>query len=170
VLAVLPDATSAFAGARHAQEQRFDLAAGASLVALDALVAGRAARGERWAFERAATRLEVRVDGRLALCDALALGAPRGGALAPRLAPFEAFATAVALGPAFTEGARALVADLASRPVEPGAPLLASAAPLEGGVLLRAAAASPEALAAFLRAALAFTATALGDDPFARRW
>jgi urease accessory protein len=180
VLAVLPEPLSPFAGARLDQRQRFDLEAGSSLVALDAVVAGRTARGERWAFERHRTSSEVRIDGRLVVADALVLeprradagarAAPGGTALAERLGGFDAFATALALGPAFSAGARALLARLAQRPVEAGAAVLAAASPLADGLLLRCGARSPEALAAFLREALAFTADVLGGDPFSYRW
>jgi urease accessory protein len=170
VLALLPDPVSPFAGARYAQRQRFDLAPGASLALVDALAAGRSARGERWAFASASFRTEIAIGGRLALADGVVLAPGSGGPLAARLGRFGAFATAVALGPAFAAGARALLAAVGARPVARGAALLANASPLADGVLLRAAAASPEELQAFLRGALAFTAGALGDDPFARRW
>ena len=187
-LALLPEPVSPFTGAHYEQRQRFDLEAGASLLAVDAVVAGRSARGERWAFDRYLSSNEVRVDGRLVIGDALVLEPreprrdrehprsrePRApdaaGGLAERLGRFDAFAVAFALGPAFAAGARALLARLAAQPVERDADLLAAASPLEGGVLLRCAATSPEALAGFLRQALAFAAAPLGDDPFARRW
>ncbi len=175
-LALLPEPVSPFAGAHYEQRQRFDLEVGASLLAVDAVVAGRSARGERWAFDRYFGSNEVRVDGRLVMGDALVLepreprapGAGRG--LAARLGRFDAFAVAFALGPAFADGARALLARLAAQPVERDADLLAAASPLEGGALLRCAATSPGALAGFLRQALAFAAAPLGDDPFAGRW
>ncbi len=184
VLALLPEPVSPFAGARYEQRQRFDLEPGASLLAVDAVVAGRSARGERWAFDHYRSSNEVIVGGRLAMGDALILAArqarhpaarapttPDGaGELAARLGRFDAFAVAFTLGPAFAAGARALLARLGSRPVERESDLLAAASPLMDGALLRCAAASPEALAAFLRQELAFTAAPLGDDPFARRW
>ncbi|OFX25357.1 MAG: hypothetical protein A2V77_23725 [Anaeromyxobacter sp. RBG_16_69_14] len=193
-LAILPEPVSPFAGAHYEQRQRFDLEEGASLLAVDAVVAGRSARGERWAFDRYLSSNEVRVDGRLVMGDALVLEPrepreacephrfrerlrghePRapgaGSGLATRLGRFDAFALAFALGPAFSDGARALLARLAAQPVERDAHLLAAASPLEGGALLRCAATSPEALADFLRQALAFAAAPLGDDPFAGRW
>ena len=63
LLAVLPDPVSCFAGARYAQDLRIDLHdATATLVLVDALTCGRAARGERWAFARYASRPRVRRD------------------------------------------------------------------------------------------------------------
>jgi urease accessory protein len=170
VLAVLPEPVSAFAGARYAQRQRFDLDAGASLLLVDALVAGRTARGERWALERLRADLEVRVEGRLAAADALLLEPGAPSLLAQRLTRFDAIALVVVLGPAFAGAARALLDAVGARPASPGAALLVSASPLPGGALLRCAAERVEELGAFLRGALTFAAGVLGDDPFQRRW
>jgi len=170
VLVLLPEPVSPFAGARYEQRQRFHLAGGASLLAVDAVVAGRIARGERWAFDRHESSNEVFVEGRLVLGDALALEPRAGGALASRLAGFDAFAVAFAVGPAFAAGARALLETLADAPVERGASVLAAASPVADGALLRCAATSAEALSRWLRDALAFAAAPLGEDPFARRW
>jgi len=173
-LALLPDPVSPFAGSRHDQRQRFDLAEGASLLALDAVASGRSARGERWAFDRYRTSTEVFVDGRRAICDALSLTNPLPGsparALAARLGRVDALAVAIAIGPAFADGARALLARIAARPVERGSSVIASASPVADGVLLRCAASSAELLMTFLREALGFAAAPLGEDPFARRW
>jgi len=171
VLVLLPEPVCPFAGARYEQRQRFHLAPGASLLAVDAVVAGRIARGERWAFDRHESSNELFVDGRLVLGDALVLEPrPAGGALASRLAGFDAFAVAFAVGPAFAAGARGLLEMLARAPVERGASVLAAASPVADGALLRCAATSAEALARWLREALAFAAAPLGEDPFARRW
>lgn len=174
VLAYLPDPLSPFAGSRCEQRLRFELSRGASLVAVDAVVAGRSARGERWSLAHYRSSIEVLVEGRRALSDALLLAAPgeRGPrrALALRLGRFDAFAVAVAVGPAFGEGAAALLARTAARPAERGASVLAGASPLADGAFLRCAADSAEALTGFLRDALVFAAAALGGDLFARRW
>ncbi len=173
-LAFLPDPISPFAGSRYEQRQRFDLATGASLLTVDAVVAGRSARGERWALDRFRGSTEVIVGGRQALCDAVALTSPLPGlgarALPARLGRFDAFALAIAIGPAFAAGAGGLLARIAARPVERAASVLAAVSPLEDGAFLRCAAASAEALTNFLREALAFAAAPLGEDPFARRW
>jgi urease accessory protein len=179
VLALLPEPVSPFAGARHAARARFELEDGASLAVVDALVAGRSARGERWAFARHESRNEVSVGGRLVLADAVLLDPAWGGPLAARLGRFDAIAVAFALGPAFAGGARALLAQLADAPATAGAPghpaapaagVVMAASPLRDGLLLRCAADSAERLSGALRAALAFAAAPLGDDPFVRRW
>ena len=169
-LALVPEPVSPFAGARYEQRQRFELAPGASLLLVDAFVAGRTARGERWAFERYRSQNEVRVGGRLALGDTLLLVPRAPGELARRLDPFQAFALVVAVGPAFGSCAAALRGAVEALPCAAGAPLLATVSPVAGGVLARCAATTTEALGAFVRAAIAPAAGALGDDAFARRW
>lgn len=168
VLAVLPHPVSCFAGARYLQEQRLDLAQGASLLWLDALTAGRVARGERWAADELRSRIEISVAGRPLLADAIRLVPGEGRPVGERLDGVEILATAVALGPALAPHAAALRARLASMPAEPGAEVLAAASPLGDGVLLRVAARTVAAGLAFLRARLAFVEDVTGVDPFSR--
>lgn len=168
LLAVLPRPVSCFAGARYRQEQRLDLAPGASLLWLDALTAGRVARGERWAADDCRSRVEISAGGRLVLADGLRLVPGEGRPVGERLAGFELLATAVALGPALAPHVAALRERIASSPAEPGAAVLAAASPLGDGVLLRVAARTVEAGLAFLRARLAFVEDVTGVDPFSR--
>jgi urease accessory protein len=168
VLAVLPQPVSCFAGARFRQEQRFELAPGASLLWLDALVAGRAARGERWAFDEYRSRVDVAVDGRALLADALRLVPGEGPPIGERLAGIELVATVVALGPAVAHHARALHDRLAAAPAEGDAAVLAAASPLGDGVLVRVASRTVEAGLTFLRERLAFVEAVAGADPFTR--
>ena len=169
-LVLLPDPTSPFAGARYVQEQYFELDEGASLLYLDALVAGRTARGERWAFEGYRSRTELRVRGTLLLGDALVLGPRPGASLADRLGRYEALAVAALVGPAFAGGASALLDSLGKARAEVRAPVLATVSSLPGGALLRAAATSAELLTRFMRESLSFVAELLGGDPFQHRW
>jgi urease accessory protein len=168
VLAHLPHPVSCFAGARYSQEQRFELAAGASLLWLDALTAGRVARGERWAFDEYRSRLEVAVAGRGVLVDAPRLLPGEGLPVAERLAGFELLATLVAVGPALAAHARSLLEAIAAAPAKPGADVLAAASPLAGGVLVRVAARRIEGGLAFLRERLGFVEAVVRVDPFAR--
>ena len=168
VLAVLPQPVSCFAGARYRQEQRLALAPGASLLWLDALVAGRVARSERWAFDAYRARVEVAIGGRTVLADALRLVPGEGPPVLERLEGVELLATAVALGPAVAPHARALRERLAAAPADRDAPVLAAASPLADGVLLRVASRSIAAGLAFLRERLAFVEAVAGADPFAR--
>ncbi len=169
-LAVMPDPVSPFAGARYRQEQRCEIEDGASLLLVDALVAGRTARGERWAFESYRSRTEIATGGTLILGEALSLEPRVGASLADQMGRYDAVAFAAVIGPAFTAGASALLDRWSRAPVEVGAPLLSTVSPLRGGALIRVAAISAEHLAHFLRGALSFVAGPLGDDPFQRRW
>ncbi|WP_242393910.1 urease accessory protein UreD [Anaeromyxobacter oryzisoli] len=168
VLAVLPQPVSCFAGARFHQDQRFALAPGASLLWLDALVAGRVARGERWAFDAYRARVEIAIAGRTVLADALRLVPGEGPPVPRRLEGVDFLATVVALGPAVAPHAAALRDALAAAPADGDAPVLAAASPLADGVLLRVASRSAEAGLAFVRRRLAFVEAVAGADPFAR--
>jgi urease accessory protein len=169
-LALAPEPVSPFEGARYEQRQAFELAAGASLLAVDAVVAGRTARGERWALERYRARSEVWIAGRLAVGDALLLAPRAAGELAARLGRFDAFASLLVLGPAFARCARSILDRVGALPVAAGAPLLAAASPLDAGVIVRCAATSAEALGAFVRGAIRAAGDPLGDGAFAHRW
>ena len=169
LLVVAPDPVVCYAGARYAQRQEFDLAPTASLVVVDWLTSGRAARGERWGFESYESRLAVRRGGKELLRDATLLDG-EAGALPGRLGRFDVIALALATGPLFGEGARRLLEEIARRPATRRAPLVVSAAPVGlDGVLLRVAAESFEDAARELRQALAFAWNALGDDPWSSR-
>jgi len=168
-LGVLPEPTACFAGARFRQEQRFHLAPGASLLFLDAFTEGRGARGERWAFEACLSRNLIEMDGRLLLADGLRLVRGEGPSPADRMAEMAMVATVVALGPAVAAAARRLLERQAALPVEPAAAVLSAASPLGDGVLLRLAARTVAAGAAFVRENLAFAAPLFGGDPFQRR-
>jgi urease accessory protein len=169
LLALLPDPVSPFAGAAHGQEQRFALAPGGSLAVLDAVTAGRAARGERWALARYASRNEVRVGGALVLADAVRLVAGEGPPLHLRLPGVELLATILLLGPRVAAGAAAALRAVAEAPTDGAAPVVTAASPLADGVLLRIAARSVEAGMAAARAHLSFLAGPLDGDPLLRR-
>jgi urease accessory protein len=169
LLVVAPDPVVCYAGARYAQRQEFDLAPSASLVVVDWLTSGRAARGERWRFESYESRLAVRRGGKELLRDATLLDG-EAGPLAERLGRFDVVALALATGPLLAAGARGLLEETARRPTPRRAPLLVSAAPVgRDGVLLRAAAESFEDASRELRRALRFAWDALGDDPWSSR-
>jgi urease accessory protein len=170
LLACLPDPVSCFAGARYAQSIDVELAAAdASLVLVDALTCGRAARGERWQLARYASTLRVSREGRVVANDAVLLD-PAHGPVALRMGRFDAVATVIAVGP-LAAGVRASLAAAARDRPEPGAPVMHAATALADDASLgRLAAVSARHLVASLRALLAPVAEALGDDPFARRW
>lgn len=97
-LVLLPDPVACFRGARY--RQRIDLALHdqGSAVVLDGCTSGRAAYGERWAFDGIDLATTVRRDGHLVVRDALTLDTS-DGPIAPRLDRFEALATVLAIGP-----------------------------------------------------------------------
>ncbi len=168
-LAVLPEPTSLFAGARYRQAQRFVLAPGASLLLVDAVTHGRAARGEAWAMEAYRSRNVVEAGGRVAIADAVRLARGEGPPVAARMAGVAILATALLVGPGVADGAAAIAAELGRAPAGFADGVLAAASPVAGGVLLRLAAQTVEAGLLFLRARLAFAAALLDGDPFARR-
>jgi urease accessory protein len=169
LLALLPDPVSPFAGSSHAQEQRFALAPGASLALLDAVTAGRAARGERWEFHRYASRNELRVGGTLLLADAVRLAVDQGPPLSRRLSGVELLATVVLVGPRVAAGAAALLRRVAELPADGAAPVLCAASPLADGAVLRLAARTVEDGMAAVRGHLSFLAAPLDGDPLLRR-
>jgi urease accessory protein len=97
LLVVAPDPVVCFAASRYRQVQRFDLAPGAALVAVDWMSSGRRASGERWVFDAYDARLSVRLDGQLLVHDRLRLTA-EDGALAARMGRFEVLAILVIAG------------------------------------------------------------------------
>jgi len=99
----LPQETILFDGARLARTVEADLAADARLLAVETLVFGRTARGERFRHGKLLDRWRVRVGGRLVWADTLRLE----GATGSRLDAAAAFAGAVAFATAVYVGANA---------------------------------------------------------------
>lgn len=169
LLAVVPDPTACFTGARYAQALDVRLAPGASLVLADTVTSGRGASGERWAFSHYTSSLRVRA-GDHALVDERWLLDPAQGPLPERLGRFNALATVLLVGPALASAREALSARLSALPLTPRAGLIASASPLGAqGLLLRAASVSVEEVLHTTRGWLSFLPALLGDDPWARR-
>lgn len=88
----LPQETILFDGAHLVRAVEAELAAGARLLAVETLVFGRTARGERFRHGKLRDRWRVRVDGRLVWTDTLQLES----AIGARLDTPAAFAGAVA--------------------------------------------------------------------------
>jgi len=168
LLVVPSDPVLCFAGARYLQTVELELARGASVVFVDGLLAGREARGERWAFARYESRVRVRREGKLFLHDALLLD-PAHGSVAARMGRFGAVVTVLAVGPAAV-AVRERALAMAQRP-QAGAAEVFSAAPVaDDAILGRVAGPSAASAAAFVRALLAPVTLRLGDDPFERKW
>ena len=169
-LIVLPDPVVAFAGAWYSQVQRVRLAEASTLVLVDWYTSGRRAAGERWAFRRYASRLEVDRAGRRVLTDAMVLD-PADGDVGSRMGRFNVVCTVVLSGGAVGAAAAALLERIGACPVEPRAPVIVSAAPLGvDGCVIRIAAVSVEGAADRIRGFLRFVPALLGDDPWSRKW
>jgi len=168
LLVLLPDPVACFTGARYTQETTVTLAPGASLVLVEALTCGRAARGERWAFDHYHSRTRIERNHHPLWLDAVRLS-PEEGPLLSRMGRFEAFATLAVFGPQTLALRETLLSPLG--PLRPRAPLLEAANPLgDDGALLRIAATSVETALTALRTRLLPLPTLLGDNPLARKW
>lgn len=171
LLVCLPDMVQPFAGSSFEQRQIFRLATGGSLVLLDGLSSGRQARGERWAFNRYASRNDISVDGQCRFWDSVSLDAsdgPVGGT--NRMGRFNAFVLMVLMGPMVAAAATMLLARIAAMPVERQARTIVSAGPLPEGAVLRMASESVESALRDIRSHLEFVSALVGDNPFARKW
>ena len=166
-LLVLPDPVTPFAGSTFEQSQSFSLADDAGLLVLDWFTAGRRASGERWAFDRYSSRLEIARAGQRVFYDHLWLS-QADGSIPERLRQFNVYALVVALGS--DQGVRPGSDHGNSRSPRP-VDLLWSVAPLgPSGVVLRVAGTTTEQVAAVVRDFCAPIASVIGADPWARRW
>ena len=172
-LLVLPDPTVCFRGASFQQTQSVDVQRGGSIVLMDWMTAGRRASGERWVFDRYASRLTIRYDGRVVFHDALLLS-PSEGPLAERMGRFDCVCLIVLVGVALRVHAASACKDIAGIEVRKRADLLTAAAPLgpngEAGCVIRMAGVSVEDVGRAARMWLHFVPGLLGDDPWARKW
>lgn len=170
LLAVLPDPVVCFAASTYCQTQRVDLESRAGLVLVDWLSSGRRAAGERWRFDKYASRLSIFQDGRLVVLDALSLDA-EDGHLETRMGRFNVLCVIVLIGPQVSADAARALAQVADAPVVVRARLVVGASALAGGgCIIRLAGVSFEEVAAAAREYLRFVPTLLGDDPSARKW
>ena len=140
-LVLLPDPVACFRGSRFRQRVDITLHGEGSAVTLDGFTSGRAAFGDRWAFDAVdlATTLRDGADDRILVRDALRLDRA-DGPIEPRMDRFEAFATVLAVGPRVSSIARSILAgSIVTREVV-AAP---SALPCPCGASVRIAATSP---------------------------
>jgi urease accessory protein len=107
-LVLLPDPVSCFRGSRYRQRVDITLHGEGSAVTLDGFTSGRAAFGDRWAFDAVDLATTIRRDGHVVVRDALRLDAS-DGPIATRMDRFEAFITALAVGPRVGAVARGLL-------------------------------------------------------------
>jgi urease accessory protein len=170
LLVFAPDPVQAFADSTYTQRQEFHLGSGASLALVDWLTSGRAARGERWAFNRFQSRSDVFVSGERVFVESVLLSSGQGALTAQhRAGRFNCFAILLLIGASLQDAAQRLLQDIAARPVERSGQLVCSASPIRDGVLLRVAGESVEEVGRQLHLHLKPLAALLGDDPWARR-
>jgi urease accessory protein len=186
---VAPDPVVPFRDARFAQTTSIELAAGASLVLVDTVTAGRVAYGERWSAARIDSALEVAIAGEPGLIDRIVLersetggGDPDGraggaggsasrgidGDAGLRLQRFAALATCVLVGPRAAGPAARALARL-TRPA-PRAPVIVVGSPIAGGAAFRIAGERVDLVTAAARAVIGEACAALGAVPWQRRW
>lgn len=171
LLVYAPDPVQAFADSAYVQRQEFHLAAGAGLVLLDWLSAGRSECGERWAFRRYQSRNDIFVNGERRVLDSLRLDSTGSQiASAHRMGRYQCLAMLLLAGPSLVAEAGRMLATVAELPVPRRGSLVTSASPIAEGVLLRVAGDTVELVRHELHRHLAFLAERLGDDPFARKW
>jgi urease accessory protein len=170
LLAIVPDPIVCFADADFTQAQQYHLHARASLVVVDWMTSGRHASGERWAFSRYASRLDIRRDAQPVLADALVLERDLDS-IAERMGRFDVILTAVLTGPLVSTAVDEILVRTSRSPIVARADLVVSASRLrDGGALLRMAGVSVERLTCALREHLAFLSPLVGDDPWSRKW
>ena len=179
-----PDPVQAFAGSHYRQNQQFSMAPDAGLVLIDWFSSGRAARGERWAFSKYQSRIEIRrgrtTDGpttpdspefETVVLDSLLLDSAHGPLTAShRMGRFNCLATFLLIGPQLSEPAQRFLKILEQEPVTPRSSLVFSGSPVKGGILVRVAGEHMEQVSERIRQCLDFVPEMLGDDPWARKW
>jgi urease accessory protein len=171
-LVFLPDPVACFAGSRYRQRVDITLHGEGSAVTLDGFTSGRAAFGDRWAFDGLDLATTVRrVDGErrdgegasVLVRDALRLDRD-DGPIPARLDRFEAFATVLAVGPRVAP----VVTSILQASVASDA-LVAAPSPLPCGSIVRIAATSPSRALDEARARLRNLDDIDVVDPFASR-
>jgi len=171
LLVFAPDPVQPFASSSYAQRQTFHLGAGAGLVLVDWFTSGRAARGERWAFDRFQSRNDVFLCGERIFMDSLLLDSAADPITSPhRTGRFNCFALLLLVGEPLKPAAATLLETVSTRPVSRSAMLIASASPARNGAILRVAGESVEQTGRELHHHLQFASALLGDDPWARKW
>jgi len=171
LLVFAPDPVQPFANSSYTQRQTFQLGAGAGLVLVDWFTSGRAARGERWAFNYFQSRNDVFLSGERIFMDSILLDSAADPITSPhRTGRFNCFALLLLAGEPLQPAAASLLEAISANPVKRSASLVASASPVRHGAILRIAGESVEQVGRELHHYLKFASAFLGDDPWARKW
>src|SRR5882757_8309412 len=127
LLVFAPDPVQPFANSSYAQRQEFQMDAGAGLVLVDWFTSGRAARGERWEFNRFQSRNDVFLSGERIFMDSILLDSTDEViASSHRAGRFNCFALLLLVGEPLQSAVASLLDALSVRPVERSAALVAS--------------------------------------------
>lgn len=170
VVVSAPDPIVCYNRAWYEQRQHFELEPGAAMLAIDWLTSGRHARGERWAFDRYDSRTQVMLSGRCVVRDSVVLDPSDGPLESPqRMGKVDCYATVLIIGRPLEAHVARLLEWIASQPA-PGEAVLLSASPVQGGAIIRIAAATTEGVAHWLRDRLGFITGLVGQSPWARKW
>jgi len=171
LLVFAPDPVQPFADSNYSQRQTFHLSEGAGLLFVDWFSSGRAARGERWSFNRFQSRNDVFLSGERIFMDSILLDSAKESIATPhRTGRFNCFALLLLIGEPFQKIAADLLQTVSTRPVQRNASLIVSASPVRDGAILRVAGESVEQVGHELHHHLKFASALLGDDPWARKW
>jgi urease accessory protein len=171
LLVFAPDPVQPFASSSYSQRQTFKLESGAGLVLVDWFSSGRAARGERWAFNRFQSRNDVFLAGERIFMDSILLDSAAGSITSPHhTGRFNCFALLLLVGEPLQAASLSLLEAVSARPVQRVAMLMAGASPVRHGAILRVAGESVEQVGHELHHHLKFVSALLGDDPWARKW
>lgn len=170
LLVFAPDPVQPFANSSYTQRQTFHLSTGAGLVLVDWFTSGRAARGERWAFNHFQSRNDVFLAGERIFVDSVLLDSAADSITSPhRTGRFNCFALLLLVGQPLQMAATRLLETISTHPVKRTAPLVASTSPVRNGAILRVAGESVEQVGHELHHHLKPLAALLGDDPWARK-
>lgn len=169
-LVLLPDPVACFARSRFRQRVDITLQGEGSAITLDGFTSGRAAFGERWAFDAIDLATTVRDhERRILVRDALRLDRA-DGPIEPRTDRFEAFATVLALGPRVATVAAGLLEPSIVTHEVVAAPSPLGPSPLRpAGAIVRIAGITPEGTLAEARRRLRNLHDIDVVDPFASR-
>lgn len=171
LLVFAPDPVQPFADSSYTQRQTFQLGVSAGLVLVDWFTSGRAARGERWAFNHFQSRNDVFLSGERIFMDSVLLDSAAEPVTSPhRTGRFNCFALLLLVGEPLQTAATSLLESISANPVQRTAPLVASASLVRSGAILRVAGESVEQVGHELHHHLQFASALLGDDPWARKW
>ncbi len=165
---LVPDPVVCFAGARYQQETTVFLAPDASLLVLEGYTAGRRARGERWQFDRYASRTTITREGGAPIVDATRLDA-RHGPIADRMGRFDVMLTLLAVGPRF-EALRERLLEPRAMPAPVDRTVVAASRIGPDAAIVRVGSERFELASLALRSSFTELKAVLGDDPFARKW